>query len=93
MSRLGTLSNCRGEAKEVATKQEKMRNIILVDVRRDCVSGRSVEEIKYSVLSRGLPFHAQIQTTCLPCIGVVNRDSSTVGPEKWEKSLFNIPFW
>ena len=51
LSRLGTLSNCRGEAKEVATKQEKMKNIILVDVRRDCVSGRSVEEIKYNVLS------------------------------------------
>ena len=42
LSRLGTLSNCRGEAKEVAAKQERMRNIILVDARRDCVKGRHV---------------------------------------------------
>ena len=42
LSRLGTLSNCRGEAKEVAARQERMRNIILVDARRDCVRGRHV---------------------------------------------------
>ena len=42
LSRLGTLSNCKGEAKEVAAKQERMRNIILVDARRDCVKGRHV---------------------------------------------------
>ena len=48
---LGTLSNCRGEAKVVAAKQEKMRNIILVEVSRDCARGWSVQEIKYNVFS------------------------------------------
>ena len=36
LSMLGTLSNWRGEAKVVATKQEKIRNIIAVDALRLC---------------------------------------------------------
>ena len=34
LSRLGTLSNCRGEAREVAARQEKIKNIIVVDCSR-----------------------------------------------------------
>ena len=39
MSRLGTLSNCRGEAKAVAARQERSRSI-LVRSRRNCAGRR-----------------------------------------------------
>ena len=39
MSRLGTLSNCRGEAKAVAARQERSRSI-LVGSRGNCAGRR-----------------------------------------------------
>ena len=39
LSRLGTLSNCRGEAKAVAARQERSRSI-LVRSRRNCAGRR-----------------------------------------------------
>ena len=40
LSRLGTLSNCRGEAKAVAVRQERSRSI-LAGSRRNCAGRRS----------------------------------------------------
>ena len=40
LSRLGTLSNWRGEARAVATRQERSRSI-LVGSRRNCAGRRS----------------------------------------------------
>ena len=53
--------------------------------------GEGVQEIKYNVFSL-MDFPSPPKSRQHHGIGVVNRDSSTAGPEKRKKSLSNIPF-